>query len=462
MDDSYRYMLMGLFAIAAALLTWAGGLSALQSIAIVIIVLFKSATFLFWKRKLSFGFIAIALLLIFRVLDVDHLIRYSGLDIVIFLISMMIVVGYLERNHFFEFIIGRLIQRIGSRGNLLVFVMLLLAAATAALINEITSILIMTAIVIHLASEYKVNPVPFVLMTVFATNIGSSASVIGNPAGVIIALKGGLSSADFLRWAAPVSLVSLLAAIGVMFLMFRKEIDKFGQSVRENYSSGESELVERHRLIAPLVLFSAVIVALMLHSWIEQVMGLEKNTMLIGVASIGAGAAMLLSRHEAADLVERRVDWWTMMYFMFLFAAVGSLEYTGIIDILSAKMGAIGAGSLAMTSVVVLVAGGLMSAVLDNVLAVSVMVPIVENLRSAAPELGYPLWWVLLFAVTFFGNLTFVGSTANIVALGILHKRQWGHIGFWQWLKPGFVITLVTSAIAFGMLAVQYPLMSGG
>ena len=433
-----------------------------QSIAITIIALFITSTFLFWSWRLSFGFLGIATMLIFRVLDIPHFIRFASLDIIVFLIGMMIVVGYLERSHFFEFVIGRLLAHIGRSGKLLLVALLALAALSAALVDSVMSILIMTSIVIHVAEKYRVKPIPLVLMTVFATNIGSSATVVGNPVGVLVALNGKLSFFDFLRWATPISVVSLAAGIGMMMLIFRKEFAAFDKAVRspEGDALHEASMTGAH-LRTPSLLFGGVMLGLILHSQFEKLLGLEKNTLLIGIALIGAGIAMMLSRDGAQELLERRVDWWTLMFFMFLFASVGALEYTGAIDILSGSIAALTSGQVLLTMAVIMVVAGLLSAVLDNVLAVAIMSPIIQHLQSTMPLAGTSFWWVMLFAATFFGNLTFIGSTANIVALGVLQKRHLGHISFREWLGPGLAVTLVTAAVALAMIAVQLPLMGG-
>lgn len=432
-----------------------------QLISVMIIALLIGATFLYWHRRLAFAFVGVSALLFFRVLDIEHLLRFSNLDIIIFLIGMMIIVGYLERNNFFEYFIGVAIDRTGQNGMLLVVLLMLLSAATAALIDEVTSILIMTAVVLHLASKYKVNPIPFVLMTVFSTNIGSSATVVGNPVGIMVAIKGGLSFSDFLRWATPVSLGALLAAIAIMLFMFRRQIKELGTAIRHRDDIGISGLPLRKALLPSLIIFTLTIAGLILHTHVEKLLHMEKNTMLLGTSVFVAGIVLMFARDRATDLVERRVDWWTLLFFMFLFASVGSLEYTGAIDIFSSYITRLTEGGMIRTMLFLTIIGGAMSAILDNVLAVAVLIPIVGDITAASPALGQVLWWVLLFSATLFGNLTPMGSTANIVALGVLNKRGLGHIGFREWMKYSTGVTLATAAVAFLLILFQVPLMKG-
>jgi Na+/H+ antiporter NhaD/arsenite permease-like protein len=462
MDENIKkYLILALIIIAVALCTIFAGLNARQSTSVLIIAMFITSTFLFWKRRLSFAFIGIFLLLLLNVLDIKHLLEFANFEIIIFLIGMMIIVGYLERNHFFEYVIGRLIRKIGNRGILLVVVLLIVSAVSAALVDEVTSILIMTSVMLHVTQRYKVNPLPFVLMTIFATNIGSSATVVGNPVGVMIAFNAGLTFSDFMRWATPISAVALAAAILTISIFFRKNIIELDKNIGEFHQNQEHELISKQKMLAPMLLFMGVLTGLIMHKKIESILGLEKNTLLIGFALIGAGIAMLLSKDRAPELVERRVDWWTLMFFMFLFASVGSLKLTGVVDILAGGIGDITGGNLIKTILVIMVVGGLMSAVLDNVLAVAIMIPVIQSLVSSTSLPPNPLWWSMLFTATFWGNLTFIGSTANVVALGVLQKRKLGHISFKEWIIPGAMVTFITMLIAFLLIFIQIPLMGG-
>ena len=144
----------------------------------------------------------------------------------------MILVGYLEENHFFESLVNTLIRYIGPRPLLLVVTLMIVGAISAALVDEVTSILFMTATMIHLTSRFGVNPIPFVIIQVFATNIGSSATVVGNPIGVMIAMRAGLTFQDFLRWASPISLCALLVTIPLSLLYYSKEIRDWKQKMK--------------------------------------------------------------------------------------------------------------------------------------------------------------------------------------------------------------------------------------
>jgi Na+/H+ antiporter NhaD/arsenite permease-like protein len=209
-----------------------------------------------------------------------------------------------------------------------------------------------------------------------------------------------------------------------------------------------------------VTLFVLVILGLVFHTQVEAVLGLDKNSMLLGTALMGGGVALLLAHKKARELVERRVDWWTLSFFLILFASVGTLEFVGVTDLLARGVFAATGGDL--TTLFVLFGGvvGALSALMDNVLAVATFIPVVRDLAA----LGVPafiLWWSLLFGGTFVGNLTPIGSTANIVALGILERQRQMHITLGQWFRPGAYVALPTFALALILLYLQAPLMPG-
>jgi Na+/H+ antiporter NhaD/arsenite permease-like protein len=432
-----------------------------QILAITIMSSFISGTLLFWDQRLAFAFLGVSILLVSGVLDVEHFVHFASLDIIAFLIAMMIFIGYLEKNKFFEFLLSRLIPPLASNPKLMLAVLLLASAFFASVVDEVTSILFMLSVVFNLTGRLRINPVPFILMVVFATNIGSSATAIGNPIGVMIALKGGFSFSDFLSNAAPISFISILILILVCFFVFRKEIAEMQTRI---FEIKKEKLFEDVRMDFSIIksglLFSTVFTLLVLHHQIEEMLGIAKNSILLGAAFLGAGIAILLEMEKARTLVESRVDWWTLTFFIMLFSSVGALKYVGVTSWVADKMiSSFGAEPEILTAVVFF-SSGIISAMLDNVLAVATFIPVLESMGALGIS-SDSFWWALLFGGTFFGNLTVIGSTANIVAVGIA-ERNWNiKIGFLEWFKVGVVVTLLTISVALFLLYAQSGLLGG-
>ena len=454
----------GLGVVLTPLLLAGLGLSAAQTMAVAGFCAILYGAIFFWRYRLAFACFGIAFLLTLGLLDVPHLIEFAGLDIILFLISMMTIVGFLEEKHFFEFVIDHLLRVVGPRPKRLMVVMMALAAVSAALVDEVTSILFMVAAMLNLIGRSKINPVPFILMLVFTTNIGSSATVVGNPVGVIIALRSGLTFLDFLRWATPISLVCLAATIMICLQVFAKDVKalksvlagKRGERALEHLV--EEEHVTRKGIRMSGWLFGSVVLALVLHHLIEHWLHLANNTMLLGVALIGAGFALALSGEKARLLVEKRVDWWTLAFFLLLFASVGTLKQMGVTGVIAERIIQLSGGSIPILTTLFAWSSGLLTAIMDNVLAVATFVPIVNDVSAAGLQ-TFPLWWAMLMGGTLMGNATLIGSTANIVAAGVLERREMGEVTFAQWLKPGLLVAITTLIIANLLILLQLPLM---
>lgn len=414
----------------------------------------------FWHYRLAFALFGVGILLVAGLLDVPHVIEFANIDIILFLIGMMIIIGFLEENQFFEHLVNKLISLVGMNGNALVVLILIASGISAALVDEVTSILFMITAMLNITSRYKLNPVPFIIMVVFATNIGSSATVVGNPIGVMIALRSGLGFMDFLRWAAPISFIVLIVTILLFFIYYSKPIRQLHEAMQAHKKEKAITEAIPEKVSTPKgvmlsgTVFACVILSLVFHSQIEHIFGLAKNTMLLGTSIMGASVVLIIGRDKARDIVERKVDWWTLCFFLFLFASVGTLTYQGITSVI-AKTIAGGAGNnIPLLMAICVWTSGVLTSVMDNVLAVAAFIPIIKDIGALGINI-FPLWWSILFGSTLLGNLTIIGSTANIVAAGLLERRKMGRLDFFEWLKVGIVIAIPGLLIAHLLLLAQ-------
>ncbi|MEW6684757.1 MAG: SLC13 family permease [Candidatus Edwardsbacteria bacterium] len=430
------------------------GLSFRQDLSFFVFLSFITGTLIYWERRLAFAFIGVFFLLIFQVLDIPNLLHFANLDVILFLIGMMIVIGFLEERKFFEILVERILEQVQGSAWRLISMMLILAALSAALVDEVTSILFMSAVMFHITERFELDPAPFLIMLVFATNIGSSMTVVGNPIGVLIALRAGFTFIDFIRWVTPISLVGLAFCILLCFWFFARPIKslnhKMGKSIKGKI---EENHISRRNFRISLYLFLGVIGGLILHHQLEKWLYLEKNTLLVGIALIGGAIALFLEGEKARNLVEKKVEWWTLAFFLLLFASVGTLHYVGITSLLAQKVVDLTGGNQNLLLIILTWSVGILSAFLDNVLAVATFIPIIQDLAKTGISIHY-LWWGILLGGTFLGNLTLIGSTANIVVLGLLEKR--GHkVTFWEWFKPGFVVAVSTLVLATFLLIIE-------
>ncbi len=424
-----------------------------QTIATTIFIALVIGTLMFWKLRVPIAFIGIVVLLLTGTIDLPHTIEFMNLDVIIFLIGMMILVGMLRRSGCFRWMLFKIIKAAKFRVNLLMVLLLVLSAVLAAFLDEVTSILIISTLVLDLCDFYKVKPVNYIISVVLATNIGSSWTVLGNPVGVMIALRSGLTFEDFLLTALPVGILALVSLIIIILIWQKGDLKKLHQKIQANSKHEQSLLLgewcnvkDKESFRGSLIIFAVVIIGLALHYRLELALGLAHNTLLVAFSIAGAGIVMLWRRTEAKELLTKDVDWWTLIFFMFLFAKAGSLKYVGVTDIVSNGLMNIGGGNLLLLIPLILILSGIISSFLDNVLVVAMLVPVIQSMTAA---LGTDsLWWALLFGACYGGNISMIGSTANIVALGVLEERKGYHMTLKYWLKIGLVGGLIPMIIA--------------
>ncbi len=424
-----------------------------QTLAATIFIALVIGTLMFWKLRVAIAFIGIVILLLTGTIDLPNTIEFMNLDVIIFLIGMMVMVGLLRRSGCFRWMLFKIIKAAKFRVNLLMVMLLVLAAIMAAFLDEVTSILLMSTLVLDLCDFYKINPVNYIISVVLATNIGSSWTVLGNPVGVMIALRSGLTFEDFIVTALPVGVIALICLIIIILVWQKGDLKHLHEKIQANSREDQAlmlgewcDVKDKGMFRGSLLIFIVVIVGLALHYRLELAMGLAHNTLLVGFSIAGAGVAMLWRKNEAKELLTKEVDWWTLIFFMFIFAKAGSLKYVGITDIVSNELISFGGGNLLLLIPLILILSGVISSVLDNVLVVAMLIPVMQSMTASLGTNA--LWWALLFGSCYGGNMTMIGSTANIVSLGILEERKGIHMTLKYWFKIGFLGGLIPMIIA--------------
>ncbi|MBR3505509.1 MAG: hypothetical protein IKO02_00510, partial [Lentisphaeria bacterium] len=380
--------------------------------------------------------------------------------VILFLVGMMVIVGALRDLGFFTWIVQLIVEMPNLSGMKFITVTSVASALLACAVDEVTSIIFISTLIFQVCDRLKLNPTPYILIAVLATNIGSSGTMMGNPVGIYIGTKGGLTFGDFMMWSFPIMLVSLFAVIALLLFIFRKELKKFDVSLQNRLAQGLS-LAPRVKVpYKPgLILLVCTVCAIASHHPTEELLGLPKNTVLIVAPLVCSGIVMIIKQNRARYYIEREVDWWTLIFFMLLFAVAGTLEYTKV-DLVMAN----GFSKICGTSPYELVpfiffSSAVGSAFVDNVIFVAAFCPVIEQLSQSVKD--FPLWWALLFGACFGGNITMIGSTANIVALGMLEKRpSASHVTFMKWLAVGLPATLLSGVIVVCAILALNPLMA--
>jgi Na+/H+ antiporter NhaD/arsenite permease-like protein len=447
-----KFIILIAISLGLGFLTKSIGLSSHQAVAISIFSSSILGTLFFWDFRLSFAFLGTSILLVSRTIDLENVIKFASLDVILFLVGMMVLIGLLKEAGVFAWIVSLILRIRNLTANKFLISISVLSALLACAVDEVTSIIFVVAAIFEICDYFEVNPTPFLIISVLATNIGSSGTVLGNPIGVLIATKSGLTFEDFIVKAFPAMLVCLVATIIILKVWYRKSLRELNQKMKD---FGANEILIKLISVPPerqlkvgLFIFGATLFFIALHHRLELLWNLEANTILVTVPLISSGLVMVWKWRKARDYIEKDVEWWTLLFFLLLFAQAGTLKYTGATDVLAKKILEVVKHSPAVLTGAVLWMSAAGSSILDNVVLVAAFIPIVQSFQ----ELGFnlqPLWWALLFGGCFGGNITLVGSTANIVALGILEKEKNIKMTFFRWFWVGLTVGVITTVIVW-------------
>ncbi|MFH0913622.1 MAG: SLC13 family permease [Candidatus Omnitrophota bacterium] len=432
------------------------GFSSHQAIAIAIFSASIMGTMFFWDFRLSFAFLGTSILLISRTIDLEHIIKFASLEVILFLIGMMILVGLLKDSGFFAWLVSLILRIKNLNATKFLISISFISALLACAVDEVTSIIFIVAAIFEICDYFEVEPTPFMIIAILATNIGSSGTVLGNPIGILIAAKAGLTFEDFIFKSFPVMLICLIVTIAILKLWFRKALLEMDNKMKE---LGANEMLVRLISVPPekelkisLVIFGATLFFISLHHRMELFWNLEPNTLLLTIPLISSGCVMIWKWKKAREYIEKDVEWWTLLFFLLLFAQAGTLKYTGATDVIAKHLAGLAGNSSMFLTGIVLWTAAIGSSILDNVVLVAAFIPVIQSFQGLGSNLQ-PLWWALLFGGCLGGNITLIGSTANIVALGILEKEKNVRMTFFRWFGVGLTVGLITTTVAWLALA---------
>ena len=436
---------------ASTLVGYLGGATCLtnqQALACGVFIAIIFGTLFFWTFRLAIAFLGLAVLILSGSLNIPRFVISSSLEVIMFLVGMMIIVGALRDLGFFTWIVQLIVSMPKLTGKKFIFVTSIASALLACAVDEVTSIIFISTLIFQVCDRLKLNPTPYILIAVLSTNIGSAGTMMGNPVGIYIGNKGGLTFGDFMMWSFPLMMVSLLLTIGFLLFHYRNDLKQFDIALENRLAQGLS--------LAPVVnvpykrgllLISFTIIAIASHHPLESLFGLAKNSVLLITPLICAGVVMILKPSRARHYIEQEVDWWTLLFFMLLFSVAGTLQFTGVDAVMAHGFASIAGTSLNSLIPFVFTVSAVGSAFVDNVIFVAAFCPVIEQLSFTVHD--FPLWWALLFGACFGGNITMIGSTANIVALGMLEKRSnSSHMTFFTWFKVGIMATIISGVLA--------------
>ena len=386
----------------------------------------------------------------FRVLDQEEAFAAIDLSVIFLLVGMMVIANALGKTGAFQWLAIRAAK--AARGNPL-YIMMILGVITAlgsAFLDNVTTVVLMAPLSLFVAGILGVSPVPFLISLILASNIGGTATLIGDPPNILIGSAAGLTFVDFIVHLAPIILIVLAVFFVAVFVVFRLRMRPVAEYQRRVMGLDESEVLgDRRPLYLSLGILGLVVLGFLLHGALE----LEPATVALG----GATALIVVGGIHPRDAF-LEVEWPTIFFFVGLFMVVGGVEKAGLLEDIGQGMGDASGGHLWAGTMLVLWSGALLSGIVDNIPFTAAMIPVVKELGQdlgVRDSAGNPLWWALALGAGLGGNLTLVAASANVYVAGVAERAGY-RIGFLEFMKWGGLITLASLVLATVYLWLRY------
>lgn len=370
-------------------------------------------------------------------------------DVVFLLIGMMVIVNIVRETGLFEVLAIWSAQRAGAEPFRMLALLAVVTAALSAMLDNVTTVLLMAPVTLAITKRLGLNPVPYLIVEALASNIGGTATLVGDPPNIMIASKADLGYVQFLMVLGPIAAVIMAAFLGVLYVLYGRAMHVAPDLRKAVMDLQAGDAVQDPVLLRRSVwLLALVNTAFCLHG----VLHVEPAT----VALLGASAFMLIGRtttkHDADELSYlAEVEWKTIFFFIGLFILVGGLVKVGVIRFMAAQLVSLTQGHLAVTTLSVLWGSAFLSSIVDNIPYVAAMNPLVVDLaRTLHPDITdyqtlvhqpdiLPLWWALALGSCLGGNGSIIGASANVVIVDMARKAGYP-ISYWQFFKIGFPV----------------------
>jgi Na+/H+ antiporter NhaD/arsenite permease-like protein len=384
----------------------------------------------------SAAFTGAVLMLLFGVLSFDAAVRAINFPTIALLLGMMMLIAALDRTGFFIYVAARLLAIGTTPARLLVMVVVITAVLSALLVND-TAVLLLTPVFIRACGLLRTNPVPYLIAEAMASNIGSTATMVGNPQNMIIGVSSGISFLSFFLYLAPVAVAGCLALVLLVYLVYRRDFRQaFTPDLAQLQELGPAQPRAARR--AALLLVPTV-----LAFFLSPFIGVD-----ISLVALTAGGVVLLTSGVRPAEIIRGVDWVLLLFFAGLFVVIGGAREAGVLDLILAHINVApdlrGIVSMHLASAVV-------SQLVSNVPLTVLVIPLIEETP------GQVLWISLAAGATLGGNATLIGAVANLIVAEVALKDG-VTVSFGEFIRVGLLVTVVTLGLSIGILALEWRL----
>ena len=381
-----------------------------------------------------------------EVLNPHYFVNFIDFNVIFLLVSMMILVLITTKSGVFTWLANELLKLTKGHPIKILVSLGLFTAIISAFLDNVTTVILVMPITFAIAKQLEINPVPLLITEVFASNIGGTATLIGDPPNIIIGSAAGFSFLDFIVELAPVVAVILLVVSLLLAFIFKKDLITTEEKMKKVAQIDNSKTItDKKHMIRSISVLGLVILGFMLHD-ITHI-----ETCIVAMV----GASILLLFEKPTEIL-KEVEWNTIFFFIGLFIIIGGLEASGGIKLMAEWILKVTNGSQQATSMMILWGSGIISGIIDNIPYTATMSPmLVEIQKTMGAEYAYPLWWSLSLGACLGGNMTIIGAAANVIVSENAAKE--GHpIGFIEFMKYGVIIVLISLTISSAYICLRY------
>ncbi|MCI8468368.1 MAG: ArsB/NhaD family transporter [Eggerthellaceae bacterium] len=417
---------------------------------IISIAVFVVALGLIMSDKVNRALVALVgavVLLGLHIVTFEQALTHVDFNTLGVLMGMMMFVAVVKLSGVFEFLAVACARLAKGDPWRVMLLLVLLTATLSAFLDNVTTVLLVGPMTLTLCRLLDVDPVPFFLTEIMASNIGGTATLIGDPPNIMIGSAAGFTFLDFILNDAPAVVLILAVMLAAFYLLYGRRMAVEPEALDAIMALDPADYIKDRRLLVVSAIMTALVVAgFMLHGTLN----LESS-----VVALAAAGVILLVSGRGIEYALSQVEWVTLTFFLGLFVIVGALTETGVIDLLANALIGLTGGHVFLTMLVLLVGSALVSSFLDNIPFVATMIPILLAMGASGMDVT-PLWWAVSLGACLGGNGTIIGASANVVLADI--SRQNGHnITFAQYLRVGFPLMLLSVAVAALYLVVRFP-----
>ena len=379
-------------------------------------------------------------------IDPNYFINFVDFNVIFLLVSMMIIVHIASRSGVFSWIANELLKLTKGHPVKVFFAMSAFTAFTSAFLDNVTTVILMLPIIFVITKKFDMNPVPLLIATIMSSNIGGTATLIGDPPNIIIGSRAGFSFMDFLNELTIIVIIIYFVCMGLLLFIFRKTFVATPEKMAEVANIDNSKTItDKCLMIRSMTVLGLVILGFVTH----DITGIETYL----CAMLGASFLLIF---ETPDNILKDVEWNTIFFFIGLFIIIGGLEASGGIKMMAEGLIDITNGNESLTAMIILWGSGILSGIIDNIPYTATMAPLIQQIQViSGPEAAHPLWWCLSLGACLGGNMTIIGAAANVIVSETAAAKG-VKIPFLYYLKYGVLITFISLILSSAYIYIRF------